>query len=152
MPVEEQTRMAESQNYQNHVRRTPLYYNLTGFVLLVNIVWHGYRLFGGLSADNVIAFLVSIALLVAAFAARTQTLTVQNRVIRLEQRLRFRELLPQDVAARACALPVDQIVALRFASDGELPALVNQVLAAQLTAAKDIKQKITNWQGDFLRA
>ena len=144
--------MAQVQNYDNHVRRTPGYYNAVGLILLVNILWHGYRLVGGISTDGVIAFLVSIALLVAAFAARTQTLTVQNRVIRLEQRLRFSQLLPADVAARASALPVDQIVALRFACDSELPGLVNAVLAGQLAAPKDIKQKVKDWQADFLRA
>ena len=144
--------MAEAQNYQNHVRRTPMYYNAAGFILLVNILWSGYRLIGDFSVGNVIALLVSMALLVAAFAARTQTLTVQNRVIRLEQRLRFRELLPADVAARACALPINQIVALRFACDAELPGLVNQVLANQLSDPKAIKQKVSEWQADVLRA
>ena len=143
--------MAETQNYQNHVRRTPMYYNICGLILLVNILWSGYWLSGDLSVDSGIRFLVSIALLVAAFAARTQTLTVQNRVIRLEQRLRFRELLPADIAARASALPIGQIVALRFACDAELPGLVNEVLAG-LSDPKAIKQKVTSWQGDFLRA
>ena len=78
-----------------------------------------------------------------AFAARTQTLTVQNRVIRLEQRLRFRDLLRPDVAARAAALPIGQIVALRFACDAELPGLVDEVLAGRLTDAKAIKLKVT---------
>ena len=141
----------ETQNYQNHVRRTPMYYTICGLILFVNILWSGYRLME-FSPDNVIRFLVSVALLVAAFAARTQTLTVQNRVIRLEQRLRFRELLPADIAARASALPVGQIVALRFASDAELPGLVNQVLASQLSDPKSIKQKVSDWQADFLRA
>ena len=142
---------AETQSYQNHVRRTPMYYNICGLILLINILWSGYRL-TDFSTDNVIRFLVSIALFVAAFAARTQTLTVQNRVIRLEQRLRFRELLPSDIAARANALPVGQIVALRFASDAELPGLVNQVLGSQLSDPKAIKQKVSDWQADFLRA
>ena len=128
-----------------------MYYNICGLILFVNILWSGYRLME-FSADNVIRFLVSVALLVAAFAARTQTLTVQNRVIRLEQRLRFRELLPADIAARASALPVGQMVALRFASDAELPGLVNQVLASQLSDPKSIKQKVSDWQADFLRA
>lgn len=144
--------MAETQTYANHVRRTPMYYQLAGVVLFLNILWSGYRLVGDLSINSVMAFLVSVALLLAAFAARTQTLTVQNRVIRLEERLRYYALLPGDVAARAANLPINQICALRFASDAELPGLVQQVLAGQLSAAKDIKQKVTSWQGDFLRA
>lgn len=144
--------MSETQNYQNHVRRTPGYYNACGVILFVNILWSGYRLATDISTGNLVTFLVSVALLVAAIAARTQTLTVQNRVIRLEERLRFQQLLPPDAAARACALPINQIVALRFASDAELPELVNQVLAGQLAEPKAIKQKVANWQGDFLRA
>jgi hypothetical protein len=143
--------MADTQNYQNHVRRLPGWVNVVFLVLLANIIWSAYRMVS-FSVDSVIAFLVSLALMALAFIGRTQTLTVQNRVIRLEQRLRFRELLPADVAARASDLPVGQIVALRFASDAELPALVNDVLAGQLTAAKDIKLRVKNWQPDFLRA
>lgn len=144
--------MPDTQNYQNHVRRTPLYYNLAGLALFANILWTGYKLVSDFSSDRVMSFVLGVALLLAAFAARTQTLTVQNRVIRLEQRLRFQRLLPSDVAQRACALPVGQIVALRFASDAELPGLLNQVLAGQLTDQKAIKQQIHEWQGDFLRA
>jgi len=100
----------------------------------------------------VMTFLMSMALLAAAVGARNQTVTVQNRVIRLEQRLRFRQLLPPEVAARASELPVPQIVALRFASDEELPVLVNETLSGLLTDPKAIKQKVKNWQADFLRA
>ncbi len=89
-------------------------------ILLANILWSGYRMVTALSPDTAIAFLVSLALVAIAFVSRTQTITVQNRVIRLEERLRYRELLPRDVAARASALPIGQIIALRFASDAEL--------------------------------
>lgn len=144
--------MSETQNYQNHVRRLPLQYNLMGLIVTANILWSGYRLTSGLTGDSVMAFLLSIALFIMAFSARTQTLTVQNRVIRLEMRHRFRELLPADVAARACALSVPQIVALRFASDAELPELVNEVLSGQLVEPKAIKQRVRNWQADHVRA
>lgn len=144
--------MADTQNYANHVRRTPLYYNLAGAVLAANILWTGYRFITGLSLDNLFAFLIAVVLLVMAVAARRQTLTVQNRVIRLEERLRFRELLRPETAVRASALPVEQIVALRFACDAELPALVEEVLAGRLGEPKAIKQKVQDWQADFLRA
>ena len=144
--------MADTQNYANHVRRTPLYYNAAGLVLAANILWAGYRLITSFSIDNLMALLVGIVLLVMAVAARSQTLTVQNRVIRLEQRLRFRELLRPEVAVRAASLPIAQIVALRFACDAELPGLVEEVLAGRLSEPKAIKQKVQDWQADFLRA
>ena len=66
--------------------------------------------------------------------------------------LNWRELLPADVAVRACALSIPQLVSLRFASDAELPELVNEVLSGQLTDAKAIKQRVKEWQADHLRA
>jgi hypothetical protein len=127
-------------------------YTVLALIVVANIVWSGYRLTSGLTGDHIMAFLVSLALFIMALSARTQTLTVQNRVVRLEMRHRFRELLPADVAARACALPIPQIVSLRFASDAELPELVNEVLSGQLTDAKAIKQRVKEWQADHLRA
>lgn len=144
--------MSEAQNYQNHVRRLPMYYTVMALIVIANVLWSAYRLLGGLTGDSIMAFLVSIALFIMALSARTQTLTVQNRVVRLEMRHRFRDLLPADVAARACALPIPQLVSLRFASDAELPGLVNDVLAGQLTDAKAIKQRVKEWQADHLRA
>lgn len=144
--------MPESQNYQNHVRRLPLPYVVMALILVANVLWSGYRLTSGLTGDSVMAFLVSIALFIMTLSARTQTLTVQNRVVRLEMRHRFRELLPADVAVRACALSIPQLVSLRFASDAELPELVNEVLSGQLTDAKAIKQRVKEWQADHLRA
>ncbi len=144
--------MPEPQSYQNHVRRLPMIYTVMALIVVANILWSAYRLTGGLTGDNVMAFLVSLALLIMALSARTQTLTVQNRVVRLEMRHRFRELLPSDVAARACALSIPQLVSLRFASDAELPELVNEVLSGQLTEAKAIKQRVKEWQADHLRA
>jgi hypothetical protein len=78
--------------------------------------------------------------------------TVQDRVIRLEMRLRLRELLPPDLRGRINELSRSQLVALRFASDVELTELVRQVLAGELSKTSDIKVKVKNWQADSLRA
>jgi len=144
--------MAETQNYQNHVKRAPGWVNALYLILLVNIIWAGYGIYRSPSMDSVLGFAISLALVAIGFVSRTQTLTVQNRVIRLEERLRYKDVLPADVAARAATLPLAQIVALRFASDAELPALVNEALAGQLTTGKDIKLKVKDWQADHLRA
>jgi hypothetical protein len=67
-------------------------------------------------------------------------------------RHRLRELLPADVCARTLALPIRQIIALRFASDTELPGLVREVLGGSLTTGKEIKMRVKDWQADYLRA
>lgn len=144
--------MSETQTFENHVRRLPAQYTAMALIVIANILWSAYRLTSGVSVDAVMAFLVSLALFIMALSARTQTLTVQNRVIRLEMKLRLCELLPPDVAARACKLGIPQLTALRFASDEELPGLVQEVLGGQLTDPKAIKRRVANWQGDFLRA
>ncbi len=79
-------------------------------------------------------------------------LTVQDRVIRLEERLRFERLLPEDLKARIPEFTVAQLVSLRFASDAELPALARKVLSDNLTDRKTIKKLVQNWRADHLRA
>ena len=146
--------MAEtrSQSFENHGQYRPEYHIVVFFILLANFLWAGYQLIGGLTGAAVVSLLMSVALIVMFFSVRTQILTVQDRVIRLEMRHRFREVLAADLAARANNLPLRQIIALRFASDEELPTLINDVLAGQLTAPKEIKRKVRDWQADHLRA
>jgi hypothetical protein len=77
---------------------------------------------------------------------------VQDRVIRLEERLRYERVLPADLKARSGELNIGQIVSLRFASDAELPALAKKVLDEKLTERKAIKQLVKSWKPDYLRA
>jgi len=86
------------------------------------------------------------------FLARIFALTVQDRVIRLEMRLRLRDLLPADLQPRIPEFTRAQLVALRFAGDRELPALARRVLEERLTDRKAIKAMIVDWQADHLRA
>ena len=86
------------------------------------------------------------------FSLRVQVLTVQDRVIRLEMRLRLRSALPADLLPHINTLSHKQLVALRFASDAELATLVREVLAGTLKTQKDIKSRVREWQADYLRA
>jgi hypothetical protein len=138
------------QNFSNHAR-LPRAHGAVLLVLFVNILWSLYRLSGGMSGDAVMAVVLAVTLFAMAWFLRRQVLTVQDRVIRLECRLRMRQVLPQDLATRAAALSVRQLVAIRFASDEELPELVQDVLHRKLTP-KQIKQAIRQWQADHLRA
>ena len=80
------------------------------------------------------------------------TLAVQDRVIRLEMRLRLQQLLPQELRPRIPDFTIDQLIALRFASDAELPGLARKVLDEKLAERKAIKKLIQNWQPDYQRA
>jgi hypothetical protein len=93
---------------------------------------------------------MALALFVLAGLARANALRVQDRVIHLEESLRYQRLLPPEAVAAAQSLTLKQIIALRFASDAELPALIQRALSENLEP-KAIKQAITNWRADNLR-
>lgn len=144
--------MEAPQSFENHARVIPAYHMVTFGILAANVVWSLYRLATEFSADRVFAFLVAVALVLMAFYARTFALTVQDRVIRLEMRLRLREVLPPAMRPRIDELTVPQLVSLRFASDPELPDLCAKVLDEKIQDRKAIKRLVKNWQGDYLRA
>ncbi len=85
-------------------------------------------------------------------SGRLAALAVQDRVIRLEERLRYAQLFPEDLKARIGDFTIAQIVSLQFASDAELPALARKVLNENLQDRKQIKQMVQNWRADYLRA
>lgn len=95
--------------------------------------------------------MVAAALIILSLAARIQALKAQDRIIRLEERLRYNRLLTGDVAEKASTLPIGQIIALRFASDDELPSLVQRTLDGEFKTNKEIKLAVKNWRGDYLR-
>ena len=145
--------MAESaQNYKNHVRFFPPFHFFVLPVFLINVIVAASLLYQTPSRFGVWQLVVAVALLLAALTARVMALAVQDRVIRLEMRLRMRELLPQDLQARIPEITREQCVALRFASDAELPGLLRRVLAGELKTKADIKKHITQWQADYVRA
>ena len=94
----------------------------------------------------------TLGVLMVVARARAQTLIVQNRVIRLEMRLKLKELLPLVLGSRFNELSTSQLVGLRFASDAELPGLVERCLNGQLANGEAVKKEIKNWQPDWLRA
>ncbi|MFN0140485.1 MAG: DUF6526 family protein [Pyrinomonadaceae bacterium] len=148
--------MANQQNYSNHVRWFPLFHFVVVPLLLLNFLSHIVRLYLAEpgSGRKTLAFwtLLSVTFILMALAARLQALTVQNRVIRLEEKLRYKTVLPAELAATAEGLSLGQIIALRFASDAELPSLVERTLSGEFARPKDIKKAVKDWRADHLRA
>ena len=141
------------QNFANHVKFVPPFHFFAVPVFVINFFWSLYRLWQlGFSFAGIFGVILAAALVVLVFEARLFALAVQNRVIRLEERLRYAQVLPADLQARTGELMIGQIVSLRFASDEELPALARRVLDEKVTERKAIKQLIKSWKPDYQRA
>ena len=145
--------MAErQQSYANHVRWLPPFHFFVIPILLLNVLNTLRHLWLAPSLSTGFEVLVAAAIMMGALLARVMANSVQDRVIRLEMRLRLTQLLPADLQASIPNLTPRQLVALRFAGDAELPGLVRDVLAGKLTTQKAIKLQAKNWQADWLRA
>ena len=151
--------MAEksSQSFANHARFDPSFHFFLIPVFLIAVIFSlvhffshiGHRSFWG----NLHAFLLvilAIALLTLVFKTRLYALKVQDRVIRLEERLRLMQILPEPLRARIPELTTGQLIGLRFASDAELPKLVERTLNEKLSR-KEIKKSVQNWRADDWR-
>src|SRR5262245_6336821 len=144
--------MPKTQTYKTHRQIVPAYHYGVLSALLVYFIWSVNQLVRGFTVAALMGVILSVALMTLAISLRSQILRVQDRVIRLEMRLRLRENLPADLASRAAHLPVRQLIALRFASNEELPSLVREVLDGKIVEPNAIKQRIRQWQADHLRA
>jgi uncharacterized protein DUF6526 len=142
-----------TQSLSNHRRYDPAWH-FAGVLIVsagfVSAVVHAVRHPEGYWNWWFAVYALGIMLVVAR--ARAQTLLVQNRVIRLEMRLRLKDLLAPALGARIGELSVSQLIGLRFASDAELPGLVERCLSGQLANGEAVKKEIKNWQADWLRA
>jgi Family of unknown function (DUF6526) len=145
--------MPDPQSYKNHTRLDPIWHYFIAPVLLLNVVVaiaatiHHWPNHGVLFLWWIV---ISIVLLIAVGKARSHSLKAQDRIIRLEERLRMAALLSPEENVRSRSLTESQLIGLRFASDDELPALVKRTLDEGLTQ-KQIKQSINSWRPDYFR-
>lgn len=144
--------MAEApQTYANHTRwHAPFHYFLAP-VMMTNVVIAAVQLIRDPGLERGWWVVVSAALVVLTALVRLNPLKAQDRVIRLEESLRYYQLLPEELARRAAALTTAQTVALRFAPDEELERLVREVLEGRLRKPDEIKRAIKGWRADNLR-
>jgi hypothetical protein len=138
------------QSYQSHARFDPPFHFFVIPVMLINAIVAVVIAIRTPSAYAAWSVLVAFALLMAMFKIRLYALRNQDRLIRLEERLRIQALLPEPLRSRAAELSVQQCVGLRFACDAELPALVERALRENLDK-KQIKQAVQTWRPDHAR-
>ncbi len=145
-----------TQNLKNHAKFDPSYHFVAFalllflFVLSIVITVRSLQSHPDLILYGLWTFVLSITLFLLTFKLRLYPLKVQDRVIRLEERLRLSMLLDETLRHRIHELTEDQLIALRFASDEEIPKLVHQVLEKNLSR-KEIKERIETWRPDHWR-
>ena len=143
--------MAQAQSYKNHLRFLPGFHYFVLPVLLANVVIAIRHIFKAPSLDTGWAAAVAMAIFLGILYGRRQALTVQDRLIRLEQQLRFARILPADLQAGVAELRTRHLVGLRFASDAEVPELIRRIRAGELDKTTEIKKAVRDWQADYLR-
>jgi hypothetical protein len=144
--------MSEStQSFETHARIVPLYHGWTTALLVLPTVYFGILAVTAFSVERVVFFLFCIGVILTAFFARAFPLGVQDRLIRLEERMRMERLFPQDLRGRIPEFTTKQLIALRFASDTELPDLARRVLEQGMADKDEIKRAIRSWRPDGQR-
>ena len=143
--------MPPQQSYENHVRYFWLFHFVLFPLLTLNLIYQAVRLYQEPSLDRVVFAILSVVFIGMILAARGQALKVQDRLIRLEEQLRYTQVLPAELASRASELRLPQLIALRFAGDDELPELFRRTCDGELTTSKEIKLSVKNWRGDYQR-
>jgi len=143
--------MPQGQSYANHRKYVPLYHFVLAPLLLLNLgyaIWCVVKDFG---FDRIVYLTTAFALILMYLFARIFATRAQDRVIRLEERLRFARILPDALKPRIEEFTSSQMVGLRFASDAEAPDLARRVLDENIRNPEAIKKLIKDWRGDYDR-
>ena len=143
--------MPEQQTFSNHTRWYPLFHFVVMPIFVLNFLYQAFRFYQEPGLDRGIWVVVCLGFILLGLTARLMALKAQDRVIRLEETLRYRDLLSGELCARAAELSPGQIIALRFAPDGELSDLVERTLNGEFVKMKEAKRSIQNWRGDYHR-
>lgn len=140
-----------TQSFANHAKMVTGYHYVTGLAVMAYLGWSVVRAATLRDAESHFDLIGACGLFGVYAYTRLFPLKAQDRVIRLEERLRLTALLPDDLIPRIPELTEGQLIALRFASDAEVEELVRAVLAGTLTKPKEIKQRVKHWRADHFR-
>jgi hypothetical protein len=142
--------MDKPQNLANHSKYDPAFHFFLVPVFAINVILIAVELFRHPGLLGAWLLLVSVALLVLAGRLRSYATHLQDRIIRVEERLRLSSILQEPLRSRIAELTDSQLIGLRFASDAELSALVQRALDEKLSRS-DIKKAVTDWRPDYSR-
>ncbi|MDB4908663.1 MAG: hypothetical protein JWO05_3447 [Gemmatimonadetes bacterium] len=140
------------QSAEKHARWVPGFHFLGGFLVMAVLAWTLYRVARWHTHDTYLELLMALALVTMFWYTRAFPMAVQDRLIRLEERLRLQRLLPADLQGRHEEFTPGQLIGMRFASDAELPDIARKVLDGKIQDRKTIKGMVTNWRADHMRA
>ncbi len=129
----------------------PLYHFVVVPIMVANFIIQLKQYFASETFYQGWLVIVAIGLVLLTLSARIMALRAQDRVIRLEERLRLARILGPNEQPTIDKLAARQLIALRFASDEEIPALVARCISGEITSSADIKKDIKNWRPDYFR-
>ena len=139
------------QSFENHAKMVPAFHYVALPILLVVLVSAVWRLVQDPSWNTILGVLLAVALQIIALYARVFALGVQDRVIRLEERMRMDLLFPDDLKPRIGDFTTEQLIGLRFASDDEFVDLCRKVLDEGMADRKSVKAAVKSWRADHQR-
>lgn len=143
--------MSKEQSADSHASMVPAYHYVAIPFLVIATAYFGYAAANQVTIGAFMTLLLAAGTAVAALYGRIFSLGVQDRVIRLEERLRLSELLPDELKPRIHEVSTDHLIGLRFASDDEVEELFRRILAGEFDGRKDVKAAVRSWRADHQR-
>ena len=142
----------KTQNFANHARFMPMFHFFAAPLSMIFLIWSAWRAMTIRDVETHYLLVGALALFGAVTISRLSPIRAQDRLIRLEEQLRYARLLPADLTARAHAAFLPRhYIALRFASDAELASMVEMVVKNPALTGKEIKSQIKTWRPDHFR-
>lgn len=142
--------MAE-QSFSSHAKWRPAFHFVASPIALFALGYAANSFRDAISVASAAHLALAVTAVLALFLGRTQAMTVQDRVIRLEERMRLKEVLPAEMQDKILTFTTDQLIGMRFESDADLPDLARRVLAGEFPNQKAIKAAVKNWRPDHQR-
>jgi len=138
------------QNYENHAKKVPIFF-VSFLFITAYLLGSLYQVVTGPSLESIISLLFAVGVMGILFMARAFPLGVQDRVIRLEERLRLESILGPEQRDTIAKMDTELLIGLRFASDSEVAGLLNTILEENIKDRKEVKKRVKAWRADHQR-